>query len=189
MRSAPPQPGNYLGDDPDLTADLGQRLAATAQTGQGLITNYLFYGQRRASEQQLTDRQGRDAERWQEQSADSARAGDRHPVADAAHRTRDHLNRAPHPQGAPIESTVTDGQAETARRTFRIVAPPDAEPRTGSAHHDPADPGDQQQPIEDHLRVDALADDPNHRDPLADPSAAVVPERVTLNAQGPVRGH
>ena len=99
MRSAPPQPGNYLGDDPDLTADLGQRLAATAQTGQGLITNYLFYGQRRAAEQQLTDREDRDAERWQEQSADSARAGDRHPVADAARRTRDHLNRAPHPAG------------------------------------------------------------------------------------------
>ncbi len=33
------------------------------------------------------------------------------------------------------------------------------------------------------------AEDPNHRDPLADPTAAVVPGRVTLNAQGPVRGH
>lgn len=189
MRSAPPHPGNYLGDDPDLTADLGQRLAATAQTGQGLITNYLFYGQRQAAEQQLTDRQGRDAERWQEQSADSTRADARHQVAHAAQRTRHHLNRAPHPENAPVESTVTDGQAETARRTFQIVAPQKAGSRTGFAQHDPADPGDQQQPIEDHLKVDALADDPNHRDPLAGPSAAVLPEQVTLNAQGPVRGH
>jgi hypothetical protein len=51
MRSqAPPAPSIHLGDDPDPTQELGQRMAGAAQTAQGLLTNYLFYGQRRRAE-------------------------------------------------------------------------------------------------------------------------------------------
>ena len=44
------QPAVNLGDDPDLAAEIGQRMAAGSQTAQGLLTNYLFYGQRRQSD-------------------------------------------------------------------------------------------------------------------------------------------
>lgn len=160
MRSPLPQPGNYLGDDPDLAADLGQRLAATAQTGQGLITNYLFYGQRRVAEQQQADRQDRDAGRGRESGDESARSNGHRSVAQAARAARDALERAPR-TARPATATVTDQQAETARMTFRLVDP---------------------------LAGDALADDPSQRDPLTDPHAAAEPERVTLNAEGPIQG-
>jgi hypothetical protein len=45
-----PAPNIHLGDDPDPTQELGQRMAGAAQTAQGLLTNYLFYGQRRRAE-------------------------------------------------------------------------------------------------------------------------------------------
>ncbi len=52
-----PQSSVNLGDDPDPAAELGPRLAAMSQTVQGLLTNYLFYGQRRST--QGTDRAAR----------------------------------------------------------------------------------------------------------------------------------
>ena len=187
MRSPQPQPGNYLGDDPDLTAELGQRLAATAQTGQGLITNYLFYGQRRAAEQQLTERADRDTERRRERTAHTAHADDGNVLGEAAHRARRELDHVPQLQERAGQSPVTDRQADQARLTLRLVDPHVAEARTGS---EPPSPGPtlQVQTAEDHLAVDALADNPSQRDPLADhPSAATDPARVTLGAQDPVR--
>ena len=186
MRSPQPQPGNYLGDDPDLTAELGQRLAATAQTGQGLITNYLFYGQRRAAEQQLTEREDRDLERRRERTARTAQADDGAALAEAAHRARRELDHVPQLQERAGQSPVTDRQAEEARLTLRLVDPHAAEARTGSEPQSPG-PSHQEQTAEDHLAVDALADNPSQRDPLADPNAAVDPARVTLGAQDPVR--
>lgn len=57
MRSpVPPSASINLGDDADPASELGQRLAATAQTAQGLLTNYLFYGQRRQAEAQHGER-------------------------------------------------------------------------------------------------------------------------------------
>lgn len=43
-----PQPNVNLAEDADPASELGPRLAAASQTVQGLLTNYLFYGQRRA---------------------------------------------------------------------------------------------------------------------------------------------
>jgi hypothetical protein len=185
MRSPQPQPGNYLGDDPDLTAELGQRLAATAQTGQGLITNYLFYGQRRAAEQQLTEREDRDTERQRERTAHTAQADDGNALAEAAHMARRELDHAPQLQDRAGQSPVTDRHAEEARLTLRLVDPHNAEARTGSEPQSPG-PRPQLQTAEDHLAVDALADNPSQRDPLADPNAATDPARVTLGAKDPV---
>lgn len=42
------QPKVNLGDDPDPAAEIGSRLAAASQAAQGLLSNYLFYGQRRS---------------------------------------------------------------------------------------------------------------------------------------------
>jgi hypothetical protein len=186
MRSPQPQPGNYLGDDPDLTAELGQRLAATAQTGQGLITNYLFYGQRRAAEQQLTERADRDLERQQERTTRTAQADHGDALAGAAHRARRELDHAPQPRDPAGQSPVTDRQAEATRLTLRLIDPSATEARTSSGMQLPG-PSLQLQATEDHLAVDALADNASHRDPLADPNAAVVPARVTLGAQDPIR--
>lgn len=182
MRSPQPQPGNYLGDDPDLTAELGQRLAATAQTGQGLITNYLFYGQRRAAEQQLADREDRDVERQRERRAHTAQAHDGNALGEAAHKARQELDRTPPRLQDPAgQSPVTDRKAEATRLTLRLV-----EPRTGSEPQS-VDPSWHQATAQDHLAVDGLADNPSHRDPLADPNAPDDPARVTLSAQDPVR--
>lgn len=185
MRSPQPQPGNYLGDDPDLTAELGQRLAATAQTGQGLITNYLFYGQRRAAEQQLTEREDRDLERQRERTAHTAQS-DRHSLAEAARGARRELDHAPQPQDPAGQSPVTDRQAEATRLTLRLVDPHSTEARTGPEPHS-LDASHRPATTEDHLAVDALADNPSQRDPLADPNAGVDPARVTLGAQDPIR--
>lgn len=188
MRSPQPQPGNYLGDDPDLTVELGQRLAATAQTGQGLITNYLFYGQRRAAEQQLTDREDRDIERQRERTARTAQADGGNALTEAAHRARRELDHAPQQHDRAGQSPVTDRQAEETRLTFRLVDPHATGVRTGSEPHS-VDPSHQHATTEDHLAVDALAHNPSHRDPLADLNAAVDPGQVTLCAQDPVRRH
>jgi hypothetical protein len=186
MRSPHPQPGNYLGDDPDLTAELGQRLAATAQTGQGLITNYLFYGQRRAAEQQLTEREDRDLERRREGAAVTAHADDHHALTEAAHRARRELDQAPQQHERAGQSPVTDGQAEATRLTLRLVDPHSTEARTGPESHS-LDPSHQYATTKDHLAVDALAQDPSQRDPLADLNAAVGNTGVTLGAQDSVR--
>lgn len=186
MRSQQPQPGNYLGDDPDLTAELGQRLAATAQTGQGLITNYLFYGQRRAAEQQLTDRADSDLERQRERSAHTGHADDHRALAEAARGARRELDHAPQPHDPAGQSPVTAGQAEATRLTLRLVDSRSTEARTGPEPHS-LDASHRPATTEDHLAVDALADNPSQRDPLADPNAGVDAARVTLGAQDPIR--
>lgn len=53
-----PQPGVNLADDPDLVADLGQRMAAAAHTAQGALANYLFHGERRATAADRDERAG-----------------------------------------------------------------------------------------------------------------------------------
>lgn len=179
MRSPQPQPGHYLGDDPDLTAELGQRLAATAQTGQGLITNYLFYGQRRATEHQLTDRADRDLQRQREQTAHAERGN---AVAEAAHRARREFDHTPRQPDPAEQSPVTDRQAEATRLTFQLVNPHPTQAKPQSEA-----PSQQQATAEDHLAVDALAHDPTQRDPLTDPHAPDGPAPVTLGAQDPVR--
>jgi hypothetical protein len=186
MRSPQPQPGNYFGDDPDLTAELGQRLAATAQTGQGLITNYLFYGQRRAAEQQQADRADRDLERQREGAAVTAHADDHHALTEAAHRAGRELDQAPQQHERAGQSPVTDGQAEATRLTLRLVDRHSTEARTGPEPHS-LDASHQYATTEDHLAVDAMAHDPSERDPLADLNAAVDPAPVTLGAQDSVR--
>ena len=189
MRNGPPpQPGNYLGDDPDLTAEVGQRLASTAQTTQGIITNYLFYGQRRSADRQLTDRHDRDAELGRERTMDETRSGTADAVSATVRTARRDVDRPPPPDAPAGESDVTDRQADEARLTFRVVGPDEA-PHADKAAHLAANPRDtQHDPSEDPLAVDALADDPSQRDPLASLAGASDPERVTLSAEGPARG-
>lgn len=174
MRNRPlPQPGTYLGDDPDLTADLGQRLASTAQTAQGLITNYLFYGQRRAADSTATQGGERSAEAARERSLHEDRDAAAGALSGTARAARRDVDRTPERDTAPDGSVVTAQQAEEARLAFRVVGPA----------------RDDQDPLgDDHLGVDGLAEDPRQRDPLASPTAESDPGRVTLGPEGPARG-
>ena len=170
MRSPAPPPGNYLGDDPDLTADLGQRLASTAQTAQGLITNYLFYGQRRAADQDTTLAGRLDA--TAEREHDTREALTVTPMRAQTARREVH----PTPEPEPDHEATTEQQAQTARLAFRIVTPSQA--TAGSPL-----PG-----ADDPLAVDGLAHDPNRVDPLAGSAAPSASNGLTLDPDSPDRG-
>lgn len=189
MRNGPlPQPSNYLGDDPDLTAELAQRLASTAQTTQGIITNYLFYGQRRAADRRVAQRLDGSAELGLECTVAAAKDGASDTLSSTARTARRDLDQAPPPDATACEPGLTDPRAQDARLTFRVVRPDEAAvadraaqlaARAGGAHHDPG---------EDPLKLDGLADDPSQRDPLATPAVVSDPGRVTLISDGPARG-
>ena len=139
----PPGPGINLGDDPDPASDLGQRLASTAQTAQGLLTNYLFYGQRRQAEHGDAERGHRrggvDADG---RSETTRRTRDTH-ASDAAAAQPERLPQArePSPRAAP------PAQPQAPRLHLRLVH--------SDEHHASTDP----------LARDALAEPPP-RDPL-----------------------
>lgn len=181
MRGAPaPQPSHYLGDDPDLTAELAQRLAATAQTGQGLLTNYLFYGQRHATEQRGNDeRERRSLDGGA--GADVGRADTVHSVSGQADHARHDLAPQPGPGERPIRSIRSERRGDVPRLRFRVV---ESQASTPGPRDTPGEAmaGDRQ-PLADHLAVDGLADDPHQRDPLADPRASVLPNVVTLDTR------
>ena len=189
MRTGPlPQPGNYLGDDPDLTAELGQRLASTAQTTQGLMTNYLFYGQRRATDSTQSQVSGRAAEVGLAESLHEARSDTAGSLSATVAGARREVDQPPADQGTPSGTVVTAQQAEAARLTFRVVGPPE-NTGTDKAAQVVGPAGDEHRlKADDQLAVDGLTDDPSQRDPLANPAADSGPGRVTLGAEGPTRG-
>ncbi len=180
MRGAPaPQPSHYLGDDPDLTAELAQRMAATAQTGQGLLTNYLFYGQRHAAAQRGADAHERRSLDGGDRGATVGRADTVHSVTGQADTARHDLVPQPSPGGPP--SIPSERRVEVPRLRFRVVEP--ANPTPGPRDITADSLAGDRHPPNDHLAVDGLADDPHQRDPLADPGAAMLPRPVTLNPQ------
>lgn len=155
MRSAiPPQPGVHLGDDPDPAAELGQRMAATAQTAQGLLTNYLFYGQRRQHEAQQAERHERrhdgagDVRLEAERNSRQVGAGGR--VAPSAHQHRP-ARTTPAADG-PTGATTPD----RPRLHLRLVRPNDSD----APGFDPL--------AQDGLAADVTAKDPLTRDGLTD---------------------
>lgn len=159
-----PQPTVNLGDDPDPAAELGPRLAAASQTAQGLLTNYLFYGQRRTAD----TAHARSRSEAQQRVAD--RGDDVHHTAGAqrsthAERTQGHAERG---RVEPAARTATPGGpahspgAPDAPK-LRLVEVRQLDTAPGGGTQVPIGPC-----------ADALADDPlTHdalgRDPLAPP--------------------
>lgn len=117
-----PQPTVNLGDDPDPGAELGQRLAAAAQTTQGLLTNYLFYGQRRQSDSAQDPRRAEAGDRSHDRSEDERRTND---VTRADRRREEMQNQLATPPANPAagqgSDPVSDRQAADTRLTFRVV--------------------------------------------------------------------
>lgn len=187
MRSAPShQPGVNLGDDPDLPAELGQRLAATAQTAQGVMTNYLFYGQRRAVEDQVVHGDGQRAQARPDQAAEADRAQTGATVWKQEQQARTALDATPSRTGGQGDQSVGEDPARSPRVAFHLV-PQQADPideksaQLAASEHQLDALGD------DPLSADALADDPNHRDPLHAPATGPDSGAATLGTDGTSR--
>lgn len=187
MRSAASQqPGINLGDDPDLPAELGQRLAATAQTAQGVMTNYLFYGQRRAAEDQAAHGDEQSAEGRPDEAAEATRAQTGATVRKQEQQARTALDATPSRAGGEGDQSVGEGPARSPRVAFHLV-PQQADPVDEKSAQLAASECQLDGLADDPLSVDALADDPNHRDPLQAPATRPDSGAVTLGTDGPMR--
>lgn len=131
-----PQPAVNLGDDPDPGAELGQRMAAAAQTTQGLLTNYLFYGQRRQSDTAQLARRAEVGDRSHDRSEEERRTNDVTRADRRREAKQDHFATPPaNPAAGQGSDPVTERQAADARLTFRVV-PQSAERTAGEASAD-----------------------------------------------------
>lgn len=187
MRSAPShQPGVDLGDDPDLPAELGQRLAATAQTAQGVMTNYLFYGQRCAAEDQAVHGDEQSAQARPDEAAEATRAQTGATVRKQVQQARTALEATPSRAGGEGDQSVGEDPARSPRVAFHLVRQ-QADPVDEKSAQLAASEGQLDALCDDPLSADALADDPNHRDPLQAPATRPDSGTVTLGTDGPSR--
>ena len=126
MRSAsPPQPGVHLGDDPDPATELGQRMAATAQTAQGLLTNYLFYGQRRQHVAQHSE----DHDRLHDEHRDGHEETDRgHEQTRVSRRTEPVTPEAPTRRRPGAARAAAPTSSGPPRLHLRLIRPDQDDP-------------------------------------------------------------
>ena len=150
-----PEPTLNLGDDPDLGAELGSRLAASSQTAQGLLTNYLFYGQRRSGTGQgaaATDLSRGLAHEQSTEGARSAEVGHSAQTADHSRtETRGALDAAFSGEGS-LPTGVPD---RVGRPKLRLILR--SERRSREDHKQSSDP----------LAIDSLGEDPLDNDALS----------------------
>ena len=149
-----PEPSLNLGDDPDIGAEIGSRLAASSQTAQGLLTNYLFYGQRRSGTGQGAAATDLARGRAHERSSEGARSAAVGQCAQTAE------NSQADTRGAPVLALPGEGRPSGPAGTvgkpkLRLVLRSEG---SGETKHE-ADP----------LAAESLGDDPLAKDPLVTP--------------------
>lgn len=156
-----PQPNLSLGDDPDPASELGPRLAATSQTVQGLLTNYLFYGQRRSNDPAPAGVQRLGAERRHEAQDEhdrSSMTSRTHGAAGSQPADRPEVLSPAHEASLQPAGSLAEG---TEASRLQLVLRPDrgANSAEQSLYRT-------QTTAEDPLARDALTNDPVGRDPL-----------------------
>ena len=157
-----PQPTIGLGDDRDPASELGSRLASASQTVQGLLTNYLFYGQRRSDDRAVPAVQRLAGERGHERHSEDARSSFTDHTRQATGPGPEGPQELPPPTAAATSGRAVSAPSESAGRRLQLVL--SNEP---SGDHPNATATDASMSPHDPLAANALTDDFLAQDPLA----------------------